>query len=78
VVDKAFSGNYKATARGTRKINHYASSAEANANAGKFDSEGLEAADYISPDAAGNSKQVEITSGDQQLDLAITGPPMPK
>lgn len=71
-------GKYTAVASGTRRINHYSSSAEANANAKKFAGHASEAADYIAPDAEGNSQQVEITSGDQKLDFAITGPPMPQ
>jgi expansin (peptidoglycan-binding protein) len=77
-IPEAISGKYTAVAIGTRKINHYSSSADAYANAGPNAGHLSEAADYIAADAEGNSKEVEITSGDQQLDFAITGPPMPK
>jgi len=77
-VDKPTTGKFTAVAAGYRKLNHYSSSAEAYAHAQKNGGHVSEAADYIAPDAAGNSKQVEIISGDQQLDFAITGPPMPQ
>lgn len=77
-IPEAISGTYTAVAIGTRKINHYSSSADAYANADPNAGHLSEAADYIAADAQGNSKQVEITSGDQKLDFAITGPPMPK
>jgi hypothetical protein len=77
-IAEATPGKYTAVAIGTRKINHYSSSAEAYANAGKNSGHVSEAADYIAPDAEGNGKEVEITSGEQKLDFAITGPPMPK
>lgn len=77
-VAAALPGKFKAVATGSRKINHYSSSAEAYANATPTAGHLSEAADYIAQDAAGNSKEVEISSGDQKLDFAITGPPMPK
>jgi hypothetical protein len=77
-IAEAIPGTYTVVASGTRKINHYSSSEEAYANAKKFGGHAAEAADYIASNAEGNSKQVEIKSGEQQLDFAITGPPMPK
>jgi hypothetical protein len=67
-------GHCKTIAIGTRKINHYSTSAEAYANAGKEAGHVSEAADYIAPDAEGNSKEVEVVNAEQTLDLAITGP----
>ncbi|MGD9635766.1 MAG: hypothetical protein AB7G28_12630 [Pirellulales bacterium] len=77
-VAEALPGKFTVVASGTRKLNHYSNSAEAYANANPNAGHVAEAADYIAPDAEGNSKEIEINSGDQQLDLAITGPPMPK
>jgi hypothetical protein len=77
-IAEAVPGTYTVVASGTRKINHYSSSEEAYANAKKFGGHAAEAADYIAANAEGNGKQVDIASGDQTLDLAITGPPMPK
>jgi hypothetical protein len=71
-------GKFKAVASGSRKIDHYSSSAEAYANASPNAGHVAEAADYIASDADGNAKEIEISSGAHQLDLAITGPPMPK
>lgn len=77
-IAEAVPGHYTATATGTRKINHYKTSAEAYANASKNGGHIAEAADYIAADAAGNSKEVDVNTGEQAFDFAITGPPMPK
>ena len=70
-------GKYTAVAIGTRKINHYSTSAEAYAAAAKDAGHVSEAADYIAQDADGNSKEVEVVGGEQALDMAIKGPKSP-
>ena len=70
-------GHYTAVAIGTRKINHYSTSAEAYASASKESGHVSEAADYIAQDADGNSKEVEVVRGEQTLDMAIKGPKAP-
>jgi hypothetical protein len=77
-IDDILPGRYTAVAIGTRKINHYSTSAEAYANAGKDAGHVSETADYIAQDAPGNSKEVEVVDGEQTLDLSITGPPPPE
>src|SRR5690242_1852803 len=76
-IADATPGKYTVVAIGTRKINHYSSSAEAYANASK-NAHVSEAADYIAQEAAGNNKEVDVSAGVQTLDFAITGPPAPK
>lgn len=77
-IAEAEPGSYTATAIGTKKVNHYASSAEAYANASKRGGHMSEAADYIPAKAEGNSETVEIQPGDQTVNLTITGPPVKK
>lgn len=77
-IAEAIPGKYTAVIIGSRKIDHYSSSADAYANSGPNAGHISEATDYIAQDADGNSKEVEITSGEQKMDFAITGPPMPK
>lgn len=66
---------------GVKDVNYYASSAESYKmaeearKAGTLQADVAEAADYIAPDAEGNSKQVEIQPGDQVIDFSITGAP---
>jgi hypothetical protein len=80
---QAVPGNMTAIITGTREVNFYASSAESYQKANEAQKSGkladvAEAADYIAPDAEGNSKEVEVQPGDQTLDFAITGAPIPK
>jgi hypothetical protein len=74
-ISEVVPGSYTAIIVGTKKLNHYSSSAEAYANAAKSGGHVAEAADYIAPDASGNNKQVDINPGAQTLDFAVTGPP---
>ena len=76
-IAEATPGKYTAVVIGTRKINHYSTSAEAYANAGK-NAHVSEAADYIAQEAAGNNKEVDVSAGPQTFDFAISGPPAPK
>jgi hypothetical protein len=77
-IPDAQPGKYTAVATGSRKINYYSRSDDAYANAPKSGGHISEAADYIAPDAEGNSREIEIVAGDQQMDFAVTGAPMPK
>jgi hypothetical protein len=83
-VPKAVPGRRTAVITGVREVNFYSSSAESYKKAeearkaGSLQADVAEAADYIAEDAEGNSKEVEIQPGDQTLDFAITGPPVPK
>ena len=74
-IAEAVPGSYTAIIVGTKKLNHYSTSAEAYAYAAKNGGHVAEAADYIAPDAPGNNKQVDVASGAQTLDFAVTGPP---
>jgi hypothetical protein len=76
-IAEATPGQFTAVIVGRRKINHYSTSAEAYANAGK-NAHVSEAADYIAQEAAGNNKDVDVSSGNQTFDFAISGPPAPK
>lgn len=80
---QAVPGNMTAVISGVREVNFYTSSAESYQKADEARKTGqladvAEAADYIAPDAEGNSKQVDIQPGDQTLDFSITGTPVPK
>jgi hypothetical protein len=80
-VADAQSGKWTAVVIGVKKINFGMSSEEAARMANENKAPGAlaghvsEAADYIPADAEGNSREVEITSGSQSIDFAITGPP---
>jgi hypothetical protein len=74
-ISEAVPGSYTAIIVGRKKINHYSTSAEAYANAAKSGAHMAEAADYIAPEAAGNNKAVDLNTGSQTLDFAVTGPP---
>jgi hypothetical protein len=76
-IAEAVPGKYTVVVIGTRKINHYSTSAEAYANASK-NAHVSEAADYIAQEAEGNNKEVDVGSGEQTFDFAISGPPAPK
>jgi hypothetical protein len=76
-IAEAAPGKYTVVAIGSKKINHYTTSAEAYANAAKNPGHIAEATDYIAQDAKGNSKSVDVASGEQSFDFAITGPPIP-
>lgn len=69
-------GTYTAVATGFHKLDHYSSSAEAYAKAGKGKGarHTSEDADYIASSADGNSISVEVEPGAQVIDLSITGP----
>ena len=82
-AEQAIPGRMTAIIAGTREVNFYASSAESYQKADEARKAGrladvAEAADYIVPDAEGNSKEVEILPGDQTLDFSITGAPVPQ
>lgn len=83
-VAKAASGKRTAVITGVREVNFYSSSAESYKKAeearkvGTLQADVAEAADYIAEDAEGNSKEVEVQPGDQTLDFAITGAPIPQ
>lgn len=72
-IEEAKPGRYTAIIVGRKKINHYSTSAEAYANAGK-NAHVSEATDYIGEQAEGNSKEVDLSSGAQTFDFAISGP----
>jgi hypothetical protein len=72
-ISEAKPGAYTAVVVGRKKINHYSSSADAYANASK-NAHVSQAADYIAQEAAGNNKDVDVSSGSQTMDFAITGP----
>jgi hypothetical protein len=76
-IEEAKPGHYTAIVVGRKKINHYSTSAEAYANAGK-NAHVSEASDYIADRAEGNSKEIDLSSGAQTFDFAITGPAAPK
>jgi hypothetical protein len=83
-IEKSTPGKKTAVITGVKKVNFYASSAESYQKAeearkaGALQADVAEAADYIAPDAEGNSKEVDIQPGAQTLDFAITGTPVPK
>lgn len=74
-------GSWMALIVGVREIDHSLSSGDAAKKAAENKTPDhlaghvSQAADYIAPDAEGNSKQVEITAGSQTLDFDLKGPP---
>jgi hypothetical protein len=76
-IEEAKPGHYTAVIVGSKKINHYSTSAEAYADAAK-NAHVSESTDYIADQAEGNNKEVELQSGMQTFDFAISGPAAPK
>lgn len=81
-IPKAAPGSRVVEVRGTKKVNFGASHEEAARMAAEratannpLAADVAEAADYIAPDAEGNSKTVEVAPGENTIDFDIKGPP---
>lgn len=75
-VAEAKPGTYTVVVVGTKKLDHYSSSAEAYQHAAKNNGHVAEEADYIALDAEGNNQPCEVASGAQTIDFAVTGKPI--
>jgi hypothetical protein len=78
-ADRGTPGTKTVVVTGVKDVDFFASSeesykkAEEARKAGSLQADVAEVADYIAENAEGNSKQVEILSGDQTVDFSITG-----
>ena len=77
-ASEATPGTYRAIVTGSRRLNHYSSSADAYANAPKAGQHVSESTSYIEPEAAGNSRECEIASGKQTIDFKVVDESRPK
>ncbi|MBX3435260.1 MAG: hypothetical protein KF847_18225 [Pirellulales bacterium] len=75
---EAMPGKYRAIVTGSRRINHYSSSADAYANAPKAGQHVSESTSYIEPEATGNSQECEVVGGKQTIDFKVVDESRPK